>query len=91
MPKTQKVKLTLEKDYEILNAKNDPLGTKFWQDKKLKNLLTKRNTSILAHNLKPVNRKTYAELHQKTIEYASLAIKNLNQLLNDSTFIKWKD
>jgi predicted MPP superfamily phosphohydrolase len=86
---TPKIKLGLEKAYELLNAKNHPLGTKFMQDKKLKDLLSKRNTSILAHNLKPVTQQTYAQLHQKTIEYATMAIKNLKQLLKDSTFIKW--
>jgi CRISPR-associated protein (TIGR02710 family) len=88
---TQKIKLSLEKDYELLNAKKDPLGTKFTQDKKLKDLLNKRNTSILAHNLKPVTQKTYTELHQKTIEYAKATAKNLNQLIEDSAFIKWRE
>ncbi|MGC9346385.1 MAG: hypothetical protein ACP5ER_06325, partial [Candidatus Bathyarchaeales archaeon] len=88
---TQKIKLTLEKNYELLNTKNHPLGKKFTQDKKLKNLLTKRNTSILAHNLKPVNQKTYRELHQKAIEYSSSTIKNLKQLIEDSTFIRWTE
>lgn len=85
----QKIRLTLQRDYELLNAKDNPLGLKFTQDKKLKDLLTKRNTSILAHNLKPVNKKTYMELRQKVTEYASLIVKNLKQLLKDSTFIKW--
>jgi CRISPR-associated protein (TIGR02710 family) len=84
-----KIKIGLEKAYELLNAKNHPLGKKFAQDKKLKDLLSKRNTSILAHNLKPVTQQTYTQLHQKTIEYATMAIKNLKQLLKDSTFIKW--
>jgi len=88
---TQKIKLALQNDYELLNAKNNPLGKKFTQDRKLNDLLTKRNTSILAHNLKPVNQKTYIELYQKTIEYSSFAIKNLKQLIKDSTFVRWKE
>jgi CRISPR-associated protein (TIGR02710 family) len=88
-PTTQKIKIGLEKAYELLNAKNYPVGTKFMQDKKLKDLLSKRNTSILAHNLKPVTQKTYTELYKKTIEYAALTITNLKQLIEDSMFIKW--
>jgi len=72
---TQKIKLPLQRNYELLAAKGNPLGIKFIQDKKLKDLLSKRNRSILAHDLKPVNRKTYQELHWKTKEYASLTIK----------------
>lgn len=86
-----KIKISLEKAYELLNAKKHHLGTKFMQDKKLKDLLSKRNMSILAHNLKPVTPKTYTELHKKTIEYAASTIKNLNQLTKDSTFIKWTE
>jgi CRISPR-associated protein (TIGR02710 family) len=84
-----KIKIGLEKAYELLDAKNHPLGKKFTQDKKLKDLLSRRNTSILAHNLKPVTQQTYTRLHQKTIEYATMTIENLKQLLKDSTFIKW--
>jgi len=89
IPAPPKIKIGLEKAYELLNAKKHPFGKKFTQDKKLKDLLSRRNTSILAHNLKPVTQQTYTQLHQKTIEYATMAIKNLKQLLKDSTFIKW--
>jgi len=88
---TTKIKIGLEKAYELLNAKKHPLGKKFSQDKKLKDLLNERNTSILAHNLKPVTPKTYAELYKKTIHYAASTIENLNQLMKDSTFIKWTE
>jgi hypothetical protein len=85
---SQKIKIALEKAYELLDAKKHQLGIKFMQDKKLKDLLSKRNTSILAHSLKPVNQQTYMQLHQKTIEYVIITVKNLKQLLKDSTFIK---
>jgi len=85
---SQKIKIALEKAYELLNAKKHPLGKKFDQAKKLKHLLSKRNTSILAHNLKPVDQQTYIQLYHKTIEYATLTVKNLKQLLEDSTFVK---
>lgn len=90
-PITAQIKIGLEKAYELLEAKNDPIGIRFAQDNKLKNVLSKRNTSILAHNLKPIDKQTYTELHKKTLEYAKLTMKSLNQLLEDSTFIKWKE
>jgi CRISPR-associated protein (TIGR02710 family) len=82
------IKIGLQKAYELLEAKKHPLGTKFMQDRKLKDLLSKRNTSILAHNLIPTTRKTYMELYLKTIEYAASTTENLNQLVKNSTFIK---
>jgi len=58
-------KLPLQRDYELLAAKDSPLGIKFIQDEKLKDLLSKRNKSILVHNLNPVDRKTYQKLYGK--------------------------
>ena len=84
------IKLSLQMSYELLNAKKDKLGEKYIKDKKIQNLLSKRNFSILAHGTKPVNKETYKELLKKMIEYASETIKNLKELLKDSEFIKWK-
>jgi len=92
IPKDQKtVKLALNNDYELLDALGDPLGQKYLEDRKLKNLLLKRNASILAHGQTPVTKQTYIQLHKKTIEYAETTIKNLKQLMENSKFIKWKE
>jgi CRISPR-associated protein (TIGR02710 family) len=86
---TKKIQIPLEKAYELLKTKNDELGKKFAQDNELKNLLTKRNNSILAHGLTPVNEETYLWLYEKVIQYASLIIEKLTPLLGDSTFTEW--
>ena len=92
IPKDRKtVKLALNNDYELLDALGDPLGQKYLEDKELKNLLLKRNASILAHGQTPVTKQTYIQLHKKTIEYAETTIKNLKQLMENSKFIKWKE
>ncbi|MCD6465008.1 TIGR02710 family CRISPR-associated protein [Candidatus Bathyarchaeota archaeon] len=92
IPKDRKtVKLALNNDYELLDALGDPLGQKYLEDRKLKNLLLKRNASILAHGQTPVTKQTYIQLHKKTIEYAETTIKNLKQLMENSKFIKWKE
>jgi len=87
-PQTEKIKIPLEKSYRLLEELGDNLGKTFNEDKKLKDLLSKRNNSILAHNIKPVNQQTYIELHKKTIEYSLQTVKNLKKLLEDSKFIK---
>lgn len=81
--------MSLEKAYDLLQAKNDELGKKFAQDNELKNLLTKRNNSILAHGLNPVDEETYLRLYEKAIQYASLIAEKLDQLLQDSIFAEW--
>jgi len=87
--KTQKNQISLKKAYELLQAKNDELGKKFTQDKELKNLLAKRNHSILAHGLNQVDEETYLRLYEKTIQYASLIIEKIDSLLQNSTFAEW--
>lgn len=88
---TEKIKLALQKDYELLAAKGDILGTKYIQDKNLQELLSKRNTSILAHGLTPIDKKTWLKLYEKTLEYAEVAIQNLNTLTKIAEHITLKE
>ncbi|MGB9960009.1 MAG: TIGR02710 family CRISPR-associated CARF protein [Candidatus Bathyarchaeales archaeon] len=90
-PETKTIKLSLEKDYQLLEALGDIIGKTYAQDNKLKNLLSKRNTSILAHGLKPVSKDEYNQLHKIITKYAEETIQNLKQLLEDSKHIKWKN
>jgi CRISPR-associated protein (TIGR02710 family) len=89
-PNTKTIKTSLQQNYELLKAKNHPLGEKFLQDKKLQDLLKKRNISILAHGQTPVTKQTYNQLNKKVKEYARTTIKNLEELIQNSKFIKWK-
>lgn len=89
-PQTKTLKLPLEKDYQLLEALSDPIGKEYTQDKKLKNLLSKRNTSILAHGLKPVSKDEYNQLYKRIMKYAEETIPNLRQLLEDSRHIEWE-
>jgi len=87
----EKLKIDLQKAYELLEAKGDKLGAKFVQDKSLQNLLTKRNTSILAHGLTPVTKETWQKLYSKTFEYAETAVENLKTLTKMAKHIKIKE
>jgi len=84
------VRLALERDYELLSALGDPMGHKYQKDKRLKNLLKKRNMSILAHGQTPVTRQVYIQLNKKVMEYAKEAVENIGQFLENSKFIKWR-
>lgn len=84
----QPIKIALQKAYELLAAKDDPIGKKFNNDNQLKNLLNKRNTSILAHNLMPIDQQTYTQLYKKTTEYAQTVLPNLPALQKEAKFIK---
>jgi len=86
-----KIPIALEKDYRLLAAKGDKLGENFQQDKELRDLLSKRNSSRLAHGLAAVTENTYYGLKAKTVSYASQAVKDLHHLLDMSTFFKWPE
>jgi len=90
-PEIEKLKLALQKDYELLEAMGDKLGAKYHQDKSLQVLLTKRNTSILAHGLAPVTKEAWQKLYRKTLEYAETAIKNIKSLTIMAEHIKLKE
>lgn len=84
-----KIKIGLWQDYQLLATKQDNLGKRFMADQRLKNLLQRRNESILAHGLKRVTRTDYEELHDISITYAQSTLENFDQLLSGATFAKW--
>lgn len=85
------LKIPMEKAYELLQAKGDPLGVTHNQDDELKDLLNKRNESILAHGHKPVTKHVYSKLLRKALDYASFVVDNLDAKLRDSAFIEWSE
>lgn len=84
-------KINLHQIFELLESKNDDLGKKFFEDKKLQDLLSKRNFSILAHGNKPVMKETFDDLLEKINSYCNLVIKDIEKKLCDSKFIQWID
>jgi len=93
-----KIKLPLYKAYELLHdiynanpelPKYMRVGSKFLDDRKIQDLLSKRNESILAHGKTPVNEKTAKELCERTKEYLALVVKDLDKLLKKSQFPKF--
>ena len=66
------------------------LGKRFLEDTKMRGLLSRRNQSILAHGINPINKEIYTNLLKKTTEYAKETIENLQQLIEGSKFIRWK-
>jgi len=82
-----KLKFGLEKKFELLRD----LGWKEAEDiylgnKKMKGLLQRRNNSIRAHGLEPVEKEVAEELYEKTKECAMIIVPYLEKLLEDSRF-----
>jgi CRISPR-associated protein (TIGR02710 family) len=86
-----KAKIGLYQAYQFLAALDDNLGQSFLQDKKLKDLLQKRNASILAHGLTPVTKEDYEQLRDSVVSYAERALHNIGDLMSQSTFVSWPE
>jgi len=89
--KDRKLRIGLEKEYELLNALGHTLGRRFMEDKELRTFLSKRNLSILAHGVTPVSREVYEKLHRKTLDYARTMVEDLDGLTRDSKFIQLRE
>lgn len=83
-----KVNVGLYKGYDILKYEDNEIGRKFSEDRKLKDLLKRRNLSILAHGLKSIGRKEYEELLEKTVELALYAYPDVKKFMEKAEFPK---
>ena len=86
-----KVKVGLHTSYRLLAAHGDKVGQRYQEDRLLQDLLRRRNTSILAHGLKPVEQKDYLDLRDAIIPYAKDAVPSLDTLMSECTFDRWPE
>jgi len=82
-----RIKLPLSGDLELLKDLGDELG-ELKDDKKLVDLLSKRNASILAHGIDPISREDAERLYEKVVEIASKVIENLDEMRKMAKFPK---
>ena len=83
----RRLKLGLEMKFNLLNDLGWDMGRHIY-DNEMKNLLSKRNASVLAHGLDPVRKEDALKLLNKTKEGASGAIDKFEVLLEKGKFIK---
>ena len=83
-----KIKLPLRKDFELLQDLGDEIGKKFLEDKKMQDLLSRRNKSILAHGLVPVKREDAERMFESVREYVELVVEDAEGLMRESEFPK---
>jgi len=81
------IRLSLNECYDLLKDLKDEVG-KVAEDKELKDLLKKRNFSILAHGIEPVSIEDANRLFNKAKEIAKKVLKNLDEYMEISEFSK---
>lgn len=72
------LKLGQEKAYLLLEALGDKVGKYYRENQNLRNYLSKRNSSILAHGIEPMSKSDYEELNKETHNLALMAFPNIS-------------
>lgn len=85
--KEGKIKFPLNTDFRLLKDLKDEMG-KWMDDTELRDLLSRRNLSILAHGLEPIERKTAESFFEKVKGYAKSIIDDLENLMEIAEFPK---
>lgn len=86
-----KVAIGLKEGYKLLRELDDDLAPAFMGDERLKDLLTKRNTSILAHGFEPITGdrvEEVKELRDKVINLGRLLYEDLDELMSKAEFME---
>jgi CRISPR-associated protein (TIGR02710 family) len=81
-----KIKIGLQKSYELLKAFGNPLGEKYFQNKRLSALLKQRNESFLAHGTKPISQDACKSLFDETRDLLKSSIQNFDNLCEELLF-----
>ena len=81
-----KRRVALRGAYKLLACEEHDIGKVFIEDKKVMDLLTIRNYSILAHGLEPVNRDQYERFYDRVLYYARMLDKDIDSKIEDATF-----
>lgn len=79
------LKIGLSDSYRLLTELGDDLGI-LLQDSKMRNILSHRNFSILAHGITPIHAETYSEMKNQVIKILNNTIEGMENLLHYSKF-----
>lgn len=87
----EKVKVALDLGWHILAEKGDSAGLKYVNDNNIKDSLSKRNKSILAHGLRPLSQDDFTKFLEPVLQYTRMKISRIDQLMAFSSFCKWPE
>lgn len=81
-----KIQLPLYRSYELLAHLGEELGRNFFEDHELRNLLERRNNSILAHGFEPVSEENCFALCARVRKLASLLGRDVERAMKEAEF-----
>jgi CRISPR-associated protein (TIGR02710 family) len=90
--RNEKIKIGLATGYELLKDLGDDVGRWYLDSedgKRLQNLLTSRNNSILAHGVTPVGKRVFNDLLTQTRTFLREAFPEIDTPLQQGRFVKF--
>lgn len=89
--KDKTFKLALSKTYHLLKLFDNEIGRKYFADKELENAVkSKRNNSILAHGLKPLDKDSAIDFYNRVFSYAKKAYPDIEKYMELARFPKFE-
>jgi hypothetical protein len=86
MEENGRIRVGLNLGYEILMDLGDDIGKKFIEDREMKNLLSKRNYSVLAHGTKSICKNDSLFLLVKAIDYSKTIFDDIDIIRDQGKF-----
>ena len=83
-------KIGLKKSYQLLEAIGSEFASDYLEDDDIRNNLSLRNSSILAHGLKPIDETKANELYSQVFEYAKKAFPEVEKFMKMAEFPKFE-
>lgn len=83
--------ISLNEDYLLLKHLNDDLGIYYDNNyNKIRNLLTLRNNSILAHGLESLSKEQFEDLNHEVLKIARILKPNIDETIKETKFPTFK-
>ena len=82
-------KIPLKKSFELLQALGSDYATQYLEDEEIKNNISSRNNSILAHGLNAIDKNKALELYDQVFDYAKKVFPEIGTYYKMSKFPKF--
>jgi CRISPR-associated protein (TIGR02710 family) len=82
--------LAMYNDFNMLRYLNDEIGNYYIKDNKVQRELEKRNNSVLAHGLRPINKINAIKLYDYSVNYAKLLCSDVEVYMKLGSFPKFQ-
>lgn len=87
----EKIKIGLSEDYSLLNNLNDSVRQYYKQNnEEYKNILSKRNKSIMAHGTEPKTKEDYEKFKELVLNIAKKLDGRMDEFIEETKFPKFK-